>query len=123
LQSNSRYHEHDVEDDVVDCETIQVSAKPFWNWILKSGPQVLYYKFQDEKCEDVTQGYTTEKKCTKWPRQVCKTEKKKVKKYSPETDCKKVPRELCGPSGCVLSPGPEECFDKKETVIQEVIMI
>lgn len=93
----TRYHEHDVEDDVVECETIQ-----------------------DEKCEDVTQGYTTEKKCTKWPRQVCKTDKKNVKKYSPETECKKVPRELCGPSGCILTPGPEECFDKKETVIQEV---
>ena len=75
---------------------------------------------QEEKCEDVTQGYTTEKKCTKWPKQVCKTEKKQVKKFSPETECKKVPRELCGPSGCVLTPGPEECFDKKETVVQEV---
>ena len=41
-------------------------------------------------------------------------------KYSPETDCRKVPRDLCGPSGCVLQPGPEECFDKKETVISEV---
>ena len=47
-------------------------------------------------------------------------EKKSVKKYSPETNCKKVPRELCGPSGCELSPGPEFCFDKQETVIQEV---
>merc|ERR1712033_84397 len=28
----------------------------------------------EEKCEDVTQGYTTEKKCTKWPKQVCKSE-------------------------------------------------
>jgi len=93
----TRYHEHDVEDDVVNCETIQ-----------------------EEKCEDVTQGYTTEKKCTKWPKQVCTSEKKNVKKYTPETECKKVPRELCGPSGCVLTPGPEECFDKKETVVQEV---
>lgn len=93
----TRYHEHEVEDDVVECETIQ-----------------------DEKCEDVTQGYTTEKKCTKWPRQVCNTQKKTVKKYSPETECKKVPRELCGPSGCVLTPGPEECFDRKETIVQEV---
>merc|ERR1711972_654049 len=62
---------------------------------------------QEEKCEDVTQGYTTEKKCTKWPKQVCKSEKKNVKKYSPETECKKVPKELCGPSGCELKPGPE----------------
>merc|ERR1712168_586561 len=64
-QCETRYHEHDVEDDVVSCETIQ-----------------------EEKCEDVTQGYTTEKKCTKWPKQVCKSEKKQVKKYSPETECK-----------------------------------
>merc|ERR1712183_998181 len=38
-QCQTRYHEHDVEDDVVECETVQ-----------------------EEKCEDVTQGYTTEKK-------------------------------------------------------------
>ena len=75
---------------------------------------------QDEKCEDVTQGYTTEQKCTKWPREVCTQETKTVLKYSPETDCRKVPRDLCGPSGCVLQPGPEECFDKKETIISEV---
>ena len=92
-----RYHEHEVDDDVVECETIQ-----------------------EEKCEDVTQGYTTEQKCTKWPREVCTKETKRTLKYSPETDCKKVPRDLCGPSGCVLQPGPEECFDKKETVITEV---
>lgn len=96
-QCETRYHEHDVEDDVVECETIQ-----------------------EEKCEDVTQGYTTEQKCTKWPKQVCSSSKQRVKKYSPETECKKVPRELCGPSGCVLAPGPEECFDRKETVVQEV---
>merc|ERR1712168_926392 len=80
----TRYAEHDVQDDTVECETIQ-----------------------EEKCEDVTQGYTTEQKCTKWPVQKCKTSAGKVKKYSPETECKKV-------------PGEEECFDRKETVIQEV---
>ena len=78
---------------------------------------------QDEKCEDVTQGYTTEQKCTKWPREVCTKETKRTLKYSPETDCKKVPRDLCGPSGCILQPGPEECFDKKETVITEACAI
>merc|ERR1712029_390935 len=85
-QCETRYHEHDVEDDVVNCETIQ-----------------------EEKCEDVTQGYTTKKKCTKWPKQVCTKEKANVKKYSPETECKKVPKELCGPSGCNLVPGQNEC--------------
>ena len=98
--SSIRYHEHEVDDDVVTCETVQ-----------------------DEKCEDVTQGYTTEQKCTKWPREVCTQETQTVLKYSPETDCRKVPRDLCGPSGCVLQPGPEECFDKKETIISEVLHI
>merc|ERR1711868_63375 len=51
----TRYQEHDVQDDVVECETIQ-----------------------EEKCEDVTQGYTTEQKCTKWPVQKCKTSAGKV---------------------------------------------
>ena len=99
-QCETRFHEHDVEDDVVECRTIQ-----------------------EEKCEDVTQGYTTEQKCTKWPKQVCETSRQRVKKYSPETECKKVPRELCGPSGCDLKPGPEECFDKTEAAVQEVTTI
>jgi hypothetical protein len=34
-----------VQDDVVNCNTIQ-----------------------DEKCEQETVGYTTQNKCTKWPR-------------------------------------------------------
>ena len=38
-----------------------------------------------EKCRDVTQGYTTQQECDKWPQQVCNLEKKIVKKYSPET--------------------------------------
>ena len=96
-QCATRYQEHDVEDDIVECETVQ-----------------------EEKCEDVTQGYTTEQKCTKWPREVCEKTTESVKKYSPETDCKKVPRQLCGPSGCQLTAGPEECFDRQETVVQEV---
>ena len=98
-QCETRYQEHDVSDDVVECETIQ-----------------------DEKCEDVTQGYTTEQKCTKWPRVVCEKDTKNVKKYSPETECKKVPREVCG-AGTTQVPGQEECFDRKETVIQEVRII
>jgi len=91
------YHEHEVEDDVVDC-----------------------VEEYEEKCEDVTQGYSTTQECSRWPVTRCTNEKKLVKKYTPQTECKKVPRELCGPSGCVPQPGPEECFDKKETVVQEV---
>merc|ERR1712223_403787 len=92
----TRYEEHDDDEDRVECETIQ-----------------------EEKCEDVTQGYTTEQKCTKWPVQKCSASKENVKKYSPETECKKVPREICG-AGTTQVPGEEECFDRKETVIQEV---
>ena len=92
----TRYEQHDVSEDRVECETIS-----------------------EEKCEDVTQGYTTEQKCTKWPVQKCKASKDNVKKYSPETECKKVPRETCG-AGSTQVPGEEECFDRKETVIQEV---
>ena len=88
-----RYHEHDVEDDVPECE-----------------------ETFEEKCEDVTQGYTTEQKCSKWPVNKCNLARKNVKKYSPETECKKVPYEVCGPSACPVEPGAEQCQERKETV-------
>merc|ERR1712003_334462 len=44
---------HDVEDDVVECRT-----------------EV------EEKCEDETSGYTTNTKCSKWPKEVCSVSKK-----------------------------------------------
>ena len=65
-----------VEDDVVTCETVV-----------------------EEKCEDETSGYTTNTKCSKWPREVCNVQKTAVKKFTPETRCQKVPVELCGPAG------------------------
>ena len=74
----------------------------------------------DEKCEPQTNGYTTEEKCTKWPRQECTTSKVAVKKPTPQTQCEKKPRQLCGPGGCIPQAGPEECFDRKETIVQEV---
>jgi hypothetical protein len=93
----TRYHEHEVEDDVVEC------TEEF-----------------EEKCEDVTQGYTTEQKCSKWPITRCTKDTKTVLKHTPETECKKVARQLCGPGACIPTPGPEECFDRKETVVTEV---
>jgi len=87
---------HDVEDDVVSCETIV-----------------------DEKCEDETSGYTTNTKCSKWPREVCSVSKKQVKKYTPITGCTKEPRELCAPAGCGFKQGAEECYDKVQTVVQD----
>ena len=89
-----RYHEHDVQDDVVEC-----------------------VDEVEEKCEDITQGYTTSEQCTKWPVQKCsEVQQKSVKKYSPATECKKVPFELCGPGPCPLEQGEEECQDRTQTV-------
>jgi len=88
--------EHEVEDDVVTCETVE-----------------------DEICEPETSGYTTSVKCSKWPREVCSVTKKTVKKYTPVTGCTKEPRELCAPAGCKLVPGPEICHDKVQTIVQD----
>jgi len=87
---------HDVEDDVVSCTT-----------------EV------EEKCEDETSGYTTNTKCSKWPKEVCTVEKKPVKKYTPITGCTKEPREICAPSGCGFKEGEEECYDKVQTIVQD----
>jgi len=87
---------HDVEDDVVTCTT-----------------EV------EEKCEDETSGYTTNTKCSKWPKEVCSVEKKAVKKYTPITGCTKEPREICAPAGCKLEAGDEECYDKTQTIVQD----
>merc|ERR1712117_58732 len=87
---------HDVEDDVVECTT-----------------EV------EEKCEDETSGYTTNTKCSKWPREVCSVSKKQVKKYTPITGCTKEPRELCAPAGCGFKQGTEECYDKTQTIVQD----
>merc|ERR1712079_306113 len=48
----TKQEEHNVEDDVVTCETIY-----------------------EEKCEDETSGYTTNTKCSKWPKEVCSVSK------------------------------------------------
>jgi len=92
----TKQEEHDVEDDVVECETVQ-----------------------DEKCADETSGYTTFTKCSKWPREVCSVQKKNVKKYTPITGCTKEPRELCAPAGCGFKEGAEVCYDKTQTVVQD----
>ena len=55
-----------MEDDVVDCQIVE-----------------------DTKCEDITNGYQTENKCTKWPRRECTSKKQKVKKITPKTECKR----------------------------------
>merc|ERR1712080_600101 len=71
------------------------------------------------KCEDETSGYTTNTKCSKWPKEVCTVSKKPVKKYTPITGCTKEPVQLCGPAGCGTKEGIPECYDKVQTVVQD----
>ena len=59
-------------------------------------------------------------KCTEWPVEKCEIRKEVVTKVTPETKCEKVPKEKCAPDGCGFVPGVQECFDKVETVVQEV---
>jgi len=92
----TKQEEHEVVDDVVECKTET-----------------------ETKCEDEISGYTTTTKCSKWPREVCDISQKTIKKYTPITGCTKEPRELCAPAGCGFSPGPEECHDKVQTVVQD----
>ena len=61
-----RYNKQ-VTDDVVECQTVV-----------------------EEKCEDETSGYTTNTKCSKWPREVCSLSKQQTTKYTPLTKCTKV---------------------------------
>jgi len=97
-QCTTSYHKHDVVDDVVDCKTIQ-----------------------EEKCQAVSQGYTTEQKCHKWPKVVCSgPTPTNVIKTTPQTQCTKVPRVITVAGACTPVPLAEECFDKTETVVQEV---
>ena len=73
----------------------------------------------EDNCRDETSGYTTKSKCVKLSREVCTVSKKPSKKYKPITRCEKKTREICAPAGCGFKEGPEECFDKTKTFIQE----
>merc|ERR1719327_2327066 len=44
--------------------------------------------------------------------EICRTE------YESE-GCTKEPRELCAPAGCGFKQGPEECYEKTQTVVQD----
>merc|ERR1712107_786309 len=79
----------DVEDDVVECTT-----------------EV------EEKCEDETSGYTTNTKCSKWPREVCSVSKKQVKKYTPITDVPRSPGSSVPPLAVASSRVPRSVTTK-----------
>ena len=76
----TKQEEHEVEEDVVECRTEM-----------------------EEKCEEESFGYTTNTKCSQWPREVCRVNKQSVKKFRPVTSCTKEPRQLCAPAGCGFS--------------------
>merc|ERR1711892_1213421 len=100
-------------DDVVQCDH-SYDKRCHTTYVTNYEPQQV-----EEKCEDETSGYTTNTKCSKWPKEVCSVSKKNVKKYTPITGCTKEPRELCAPAGCGFKQGSEECFDKTQTVVQD----
>jgi len=93
----TRNDPHLVVDDVPKCRTVQ-----------------------DEKCETIQSGYTTEENCKKWPREVCTISRERKQKFNPVTKCEKVPQELCGPSGCGFVEGPEICHDEVKTVVTDI---
>ena len=96
-ECETTYHTHTVEEDVPECVTLK-----------------------EVKCETKDRGYTTEEDCTEWPVERCNVRTELVNKVTPETACRKVPKEKCAPQGCGFVQGVPECFDKVETVIQEV---
>ena len=73
----TKHNVHEVEDDVVSCETVQ-----------------------EDVCQDVVEGYLTSSRCKQFPKEKCSLEKKKVKKVTPDTGCNKEPVEVCAPRGC-----------------------
>eukprot|EP00092_Neocalanus_flemingeri_P044970 GFUD01050082.1.p1 GENE.GFUD01050082.1~~GFUD01050082.1.p1 ORF type:complete len:987 (-),score=208.69 GFUD01050082.1:253-3213(-) len=87
-------HEHQVEDDVPECKTVE-----------------------DTKCEEIPSGYSSSQQCTKWPREECFLTKQNRKKYSPQTRCEKKPVNFCGPAGCGFVEGDEVCHKRTQTIV------
>ena len=70
---------HDVEDDVVNCKTVN-----------------------QEMYKIVNNGFLEEEKCGLWPQEQCEVTKQTVSKNSPKVECKKIPREICT-AGCAVT--------------------
>merc|ERR1712007_324630 len=84
-------------------ETVAVCRTPLVKDCDIQGPEICRTEYESE--------------C--WTKQGCSVSKKPVKKFTPVTGCTKEPRELCAPAGCGFKEGAEECFDKKQTVVQD----
>jgi len=96
-ECRTSYHVHEVEEDKPNCVIMQV-----------------------EKCKDVTIGYSTERKCDKWPKQVCNVTTEVSKRVTPDTKCEKKQRQVCGPGPCPMRKSPvPQCRTTIETVIYD----
>ena len=112
--------------------------KGFWSLVIEPvhhvTSDILLVPFFGTTCmhlDRVIVRYTTNTKCSKWPRKECALSKQQTTKFSPLTKCTKVktknqvlinmllqvPVELCGPAGCGFKEGPEECFERVQTVV------
>merc|ERR1712123_276096 len=56
-------------------ETVQICRTPLVKDCDIQGPEICRTEVE-EKCEDETSGYTTNTKCSKWPKEVCSVSKK-----------------------------------------------
>ena len=57
----------------------------------------------EEKCEENTSGYTTNTKCSNWPREECTLSKQQKTKFSPLTKCDKVENQRLIQIFCTIS--------------------
>ena len=67
----------------------------------------------EQKCVEVTEGYTTNQQCSDFTRLQCRIKKAVVWKYEPLTECRRHPVKICAPAGCGVRQGEEICHDKQ----------
>lgn len=73
----------------------------------------------EQKCVNVTEGYTTSQQCSDVTRLQCNIKKQTKYKYQPVTECKLEPVEICAPAGCGVKEGEEICYDRKIVVVYD----
>jgi len=50
--------------------------------------------------------------CEDWPIQKCRLEKRIVKKSNPQTECRKTSKQICAPDNCQFKKGEKQCRDE-----------
>jgi len=73
----------------------------------------------EQKCSDVTEGYSSRQECKDVTRLQCKIKKQTSYKYQPVTECNLVPVEICAPAGCGVKEGEEYCYERKTVVVYD----